>query len=224
MMKIEFKDLYFIDEEGHYCPKNKVGAKTFRQYAPIEKAFVKHGQQKVDKLNLKGEFDVNHYLKINKLLFGDLVSWAGHYREWDVSKAEDILDGRTVRYSDAQYIQVNLEEGINLLKGINFNQDNKMILADDIANAWTYIWQAHAFPEGNTRTTAAFMKGYLEKQGLAIDFEYLNSDPHKFRDAMAMYTTCKKDYMKPLVQMIYNAMIPANERKHVALKDNGMAL
>ena len=221
---MKYKDLYFIDKNGFHCPNNKLGIDNKKDYDRTERAFFELVANKVNKLNAKGEFDVDHYLKINKLLFGDLVSWAGHYREWDISKAEDILGGRTVKYVDAEYIKVNLEEGINLLKGINFNQDNKMILADDIANAWTYIWQAHAFPEGNTRTTAAFMKGYLEKQGLAIDFEYLNSDPHKFRDAMAMYTTCKKDYMKPLVQMIYNAMIPANERKHVALKDNRMEL
>lgn len=123
---------------------------------------------------------------IHGILFQDLYSHAGKFREYNISKEEPILNGRSVVYSDYRNIRSTLEydfaaERDKTYKGFDHEQIVKRITEFTSA-----LWQIHPFMEGNTRTTAVFIECYLNNMGFSIDNEMFKNHSLYFRNALVV--------------------------------------
>jgi len=123
---------------------------------------------------------------IHGILFQDIYSHAGKFRQYNISKDEPILNGRSVVYADYRNIQSTLnydfsEEKEKPYKGLNNNQ-----VLQRLSNFTSSIWQVHPFGEGNTRTTAVFMECYLNNIGFSVDNEMFRDHSLYFRNALVV--------------------------------------
>lgn len=133
-------------------------------------------------------FDYHTYCTYHKLLFSDLNisrKYTGNFRDYNITKAENILNGATVNYTSYFLIKDTLEYDFN--DESNYDYTNKSI--DDIIKhlaAFTAnIWQVHPFVEGNTRTTAIFILKYLHSLNFKrINIEIFKDNSKYFRNAL----------------------------------------
>ena len=94
---------------------------------------------------------------IHKYLFKDIYDFAGKYRNYNITKKEDILNGDTVKYVNYQEIESYYEYDFKEEKEFDYSKlKNNDELIEHIVKFTSSIWQVHAFGEGNTRTTAVF--------------------------------------------------------------------
>ena len=117
-------------------------------------------------------FSPTEYLNIHRRLFGGLYKFAGKIRDYNITKGEWVLDGDTVLYAGADNLRATLEYDFEQEKKFDYKGLNTQQIIEHIAHFISYLWQAHIFGEGNTRTTAVFLIKYLRKLG----FESVNND------------------------------------------------
>jgi len=159
--------------------------------------------------NVKGQFDYQHLKNIHKHIFKDIYEFAGKPRTIGISKAEPILNGKTVEYPhpndpfppnnlDARnkYAFDELKKD-NHLKGL----DSKTF-TQKLTNHATEIWENHSFREGNTRTVVAFMVQLAKNAKHPIKGN-LYEDLRSVRDAFVLAVNGNK---KPLKEIITKAM------------------
>ena len=106
---------------------------------------------------------------IHKYLFKDIYDFAGNYRECNITKKEDILNGDTVKYVNYQDLESYLEYDFKEEKEFDYSKLNKDKLIKHIVKFTSSIWQVHPFREGNTRITAVFMEKYLNSMGFDVN-------------------------------------------------------
>ena len=111
---------------------------------------------------------------IHKFLFKDVYDFAGNYRNYNITKKEDILNGDTVKY-------VNYQDIENYFDYSKLNNDE---LIKHIAKFTSSIWQVHPFGEGNTRTTAVFIEKYLNSMGFNVNNDMFKDKSLYFRNAL----------------------------------------
>lgn len=135
-------------------------------------------------------------LSIHKRLFSDVFYKvkAGHFRDYNISKKEWVLDGESVFYANADMIRQTLDYDFAQEKSFDYSplsaDDKVKHLARFIAN----IWQIHPFGEGNTRTTAVFAIKYLNSLGFKVNNEPFEKNSWYFRNSLvrANYTDMTK--------------------------------
>lgn len=112
---------------------------------------------------------IDFYKYVHYFLFKDVYKFAGKFREVNISKDEEILNGDTVVYCDYNRIKDYLIHDFSEERKEDYNKlcaSDKII---SISNFTSCIWQVHSFMEGNTRTTAIFMIKYLKELGYNIN-------------------------------------------------------
>jgi len=117
-------------------------------------------------------FSPAEYLSIHRRLFNGLYKFAGKIRDYNITKAEWVLDGETVLYAGADNLRATLEYDFEQEKKFDYKGLNTQQIIEHIAHFISYLWQIHIFGEGNTRTTAVFLIKYLQKLG----FDDVNND------------------------------------------------
>ena len=120
--------------------------------------------------------------------------YIGEFRDYNISKEEPILNGKSVQYADYSMINETLK--------YDFNEEAEqkyvgMSDEDRIKRLCTFtsnIWQVHPFGEGNTRTTAVFIQKYLNSKGFNINNELFKDNSLYFRNALvrANYSSIKE--------------------------------
>lgn len=123
---------------------------------------------------------------IHGIMFRDLYSHAGRFREYNISKEEPILNRRSVVYSDYRNIRSTLEYDFANEKEKSYRGLDKDQMIKRIADFTSAIWQVHPFMEGNTRTTAVFMECYLNTIGFRVNNEMFKSHSLYFRNALVV--------------------------------------
>ena len=121
---------------------------------------------------------------IHKHLFKDIYDFAGNYRTYNITKKEDILNGDTVKYVNYQDIESYFEYDFKEEKEFDYSKINKNELIKHIAKFTSSIWQVHAFGEGNTRTTAVFIKKSLNNMGFSVKNNMFKEKSLYFRNAL----------------------------------------
>lgn len=110
--------------------------------------------------------------------------YIGQFRDYNISKKEPILNGKSVQYADYSMIEETLkydfEEEVNQ-KYIGKTDKEKI---DRLCTFTAHIWQVHPFGEGNTRTTAVFIQKYLNSKGFDINNELFKDNSLYFRNAL----------------------------------------
>lgn len=123
---------------------------------------------------------------IHGILFKDLYSHAGKFREYNINKEEPVLNGRSVVYSDYRNIRSTLEYDFANEKEKSYKGLDKDQIIRRITDFTSAIWQVHPFMEGNTRTTAVFMECYLNVIGFQVNNEMFKNYSLYFRNALVV--------------------------------------
>ncbi|MCL2712559.1 MAG: Fic family protein [Methanomassiliicoccaceae archaeon] len=133
------------------------------------------------------------YVMIHKKLFSGIYKFAGKIRDYNISKAEWVLDGKTVYYTSASSIRATLDYDFGREMEFSYKGLTKKQMSERIVRFISGIWQIHPFGEGNTRTTAVFAIKYLRKLGFDVTNDMFAEHSWYFRNALvrANYTDLK---------------------------------
>ena len=117
-------------------------------------------------------------------LFAGIYSFAGKIRDYDISKAEWVLNGESVMYTEASQIAATLDYDFAQEKIFNYKGLTKAQIVEHIARFISGLWQIHAFGEGNTRTIAVFAIKYLRTMGFKVENDLFAQHSWYFRNAL----------------------------------------
>jgi fido (protein-threonine AMPylation protein) len=129
-------------------------------------------------------FSPAEYITIHKRLFTGIFMSAGKIRDYNISKAEWVLNGETVYYASAESIRATLDYDFTQEKAFAFKNLTKEQMVEHIAKFVSGLWQIHAFGEGNTRTTAVFAIKYLRTLGFIVTNDLFTNHSWYFRNAL----------------------------------------
>lgn len=143
---------------------------------------------RINKLLSKNAFTFSpaEYIAIHKHLFTGILDakTAGKLRNYDITKAEPILQGDTVHYGSALNLRETLDYDFAQEKKFSYKNLSKKQAAAHIAEFTSSLWQIHPFGEGNTRTTAVFLIKYLRLLGFKADNALFEENALYFRYAL----------------------------------------
>ena len=122
--------------------------------------------------------------QIHKFLFGDIYEWAGNYRIINIQKAERLLGGRSVWYSNDEDIGSDLTAAFQAIHDFNWATCNREDFVSALTRLFPPIWQVHPFREGNTRTVVMLMTLFVEAHGYYFDKDLLAASAGYVRDAL----------------------------------------
>ena len=129
-------------------------------------------------------FSPAQLISIHRRLFNGVYKFAGTIRDYNISKHEWVLKGKSVVYAGADTIKDTLNYDFDLEKNfnyINLNVDERIKhITDFVSN----MWQIHPFGEGNTRTTAVFTIKYLRSLGFDVNNTLFAEHSWYFRNAL----------------------------------------
>ncbi|MBQ7189980.1 MAG: Fic family protein [Kiritimatiellae bacterium] len=133
---------------------------------------------------------VPSYLAIHRKLFHGVFPRAGKIRDYNITKAEWVLDKDTVRYESADVIADTLEYEFSRQRNFSYKGLGVLETISHVARFLADVWQIHPFGEGNTRTTAVFAIKYLRSFGFPVTNELFAENACYFRNALvrANYT------------------------------------
>ena len=132
------------------------------------------------------------YLKsIHKYLFdgvfeGDIKNYAGTFRDYNITKKEDILNGKTVIYGNYKDLMEYLRYDFGEEENIDYTKLSSEGQVKRISKFTSAIWQVHPFVEGNTRTTAVFIEKYLRTKGYEVNNDLFKENSLFFRNALVI--------------------------------------
>lgn len=123
---------------------------------------------------------------IHKYLFQDILDpkIVGRFRDYNITKEEEILNGNTVNYANYFMIDDLFEYDFQIEKKYSYSLPltDRQIL--NLSQFTSKIWQVHPFGEGNTRTTAVFMELYLNSIGFEVNNDMFKEYSRYFRGAL----------------------------------------
>ena len=157
-------------------------------------------------------------LSIHKRLFTGVFFKvkAGHFRDYNISKREWVLDGESVLYANADMIRQTLDYDFSQEKAFDYSKLSREETIKHLTRFIANIWQIHPFGDalvpqgtnvnnfhsckrrgaayGNTRTTAVFTIKYLKSLGFEVNNEPFEKNSWYFRNALvrANYTNMNK--------------------------------
>ena len=121
---------------------------------------------------------------IHKAIFEGVFKHAGHFRDYDISKKEWVLQGDSVLYGRWQDLQIALKYDLEQERLFDYSSLNNEQIVEHLAKFVSGLWQIHPFREGNTRTTAIFTIKYLRSQGFNVNNELFEQHSWYFRNAL----------------------------------------
>ena len=100
------------------------------------------------------------------ILFKDLFDkqdnkYVGVFRDYNITKKEDILDGKSVVYSDFREIKNTLEYDMRTEREINYKLLIKHEIVDNISSFASRIWQS-SFYRGKYKNHCSFYRKIFE--------------------------------------------------------------
>lgn len=122
--------------------------------------------------------------RIHGFLFKGVLSNAGQYRTYNITKNQWILDGDTIGYGSADSLSELLTYDFSEEKKFDYSVVSSVESIRHITRFISDIWQIHAFGEGNTRTTAVFLIKYLRSFGFDVNNESFEKHSWFFRNAL----------------------------------------
>ncbi|MDD2435024.1 MAG: Fic family protein [Bacilli bacterium] len=112
---------------------------------------------------IKGNFDIDHYLKIHQYLFNDLYSFAGEIRTENMTKG-------VTPFCRPDYIHYYLTKTLEKLNQDIVKVKSEEELLDVLAYYYGEVNVIHPFREGNGRTQREFFREFVESKCQDYDF------------------------------------------------------
>ncbi|MDR2467267.1 MAG: Fic family protein [Prevotellaceae bacterium] len=129
-------------------------------------------------------FSPIEFIAIHRQLFTGIYKFTGKIRDYNITKSEWALNGKTVLYANAPEISATLDYDFQQEKQFNYQTVDLSQSIRHIVKFISEIWQIHAFGEGNTRTTAVFAIKYLRSFGFEINNTLFAEHSWYFRNAL----------------------------------------
>ncbi len=129
-------------------------------------------------------FTPAEYQRIHRKLFEGIFKFAGKYRDYNISKAEWVLNSASVLYNPYENLKETLDYDFAEERKFDYASASTDEAIKHIGSFIAGIWQIHPFGEGNTRTTAVFLIKYLRSFGYSISNELFASHSWYFRNAL----------------------------------------
>lgn len=121
---------------------------------------------------------------IHRRLFDGIYKLAGKIRDYNITKSEWVLGGKTVFYASADTISDTLDYDMGQEREFDYTGMNVDDAIRHLTRFCANLWQIHAFCEGNTRTTAVFMIKYLRMLGFNVVNDVFAENSWYFRNAL----------------------------------------
>jgi len=145
-----YKSRYFYSGTDTYI--NKFGIKDRELLMKVEADLTNQRLYELYCNPLKGDFSLEHLLKVHEYIFHDLYCFAGKIREENIQK-DDTL------FCDYLYISKNLSSKLNELKAENFlSSINFKEFIKRISYYYSELNIIHPFREGNGRAIREFIR------------------------------------------------------------------
>jgi len=138
----------------------------------------------IDNYITDNQFDYGRLKKIHKIIFENIYKWAGEERLINIVKGERVLGGDTVRYSDVNSIEKDINIVISKLNNIQWYSIGIEETAERFAKLIAKLWQIHPFREGNTRTIITFATQFSQAYGFNMNKNLLRENSGYVRDAL----------------------------------------
>ena len=129
-------------------------------------------------------FTPNEYISIHKKLFTGIYGHAGKLRDYNITKKEWVLNGKTVLYGSASELRATLDYDFSEEKKFSYKNLSLEEIIHHLAVFVSRLWQIHVFGEGNTRTTAVFFIKYLRTLGFDATNDIFAENAWYFRNAL----------------------------------------
>lgn len=190
----------YIDEKTRVL-KNKLGIDSQGVLEQFESDIV---PARIIALRKNG-FELNSVYdikKIHEFLFSPIFEWAGEFRSITIFKSEPILEGASVDYTPASYIEKemgDLEKEFLAIKWDSLSTEDKVSLASRIIQQ---LWQIHCFREGNTRSIGVFMYFLLKRIDLHVNSDFISKHSKYFRNSLVLascYSRSKPQYLQGII-------------------------
>ncbi|MBN6078464.1 Fic/DOC family protein [Aggregatibacter actinomycetemcomitans] len=125
------------------------------------------------KLNdLNKEISIQHLKDIHKTLFQEVYSWAGEFRQVNMSKGNSA-------FSDYRDIEKKLESVMQDFNNLSSVKNDKAAFSDRLCQIYLKLNDIHAFREGNGRTQNTFIKHVCEQYDYSLDLQKIMNDMRK---------------------------------------------
>jgi len=152
-----------------------------------------------EKLTHKTKFDVSYILKIHKLALKHLYSFAGKYRDVNMSKGG-------FPFAASRFLPETMKSfELEILSKLPNTYENKEGLIKDIAKVHGELLFIHPFREGNGRTARILANLMSRKQGYdSLKFELINEEVFK-NYVLGVQMSADKNYkkMEDLIRFIF---------------------
>ena len=129
-------------------------------------------------------FSPNQLIAIHRRLFDGIYKFTGTIRDYNISKKEWILKGKSVVYAGADTIKDTMKYDFDLEKSFDYSALSIDESIKHITGFIANMWQIHPFGEGNTRTTAVFAIKYLRSLGFNVTNTLFADNSWYFRNAL----------------------------------------
>lgn len=129
-------------------------------------------------------FDTATLQEIHRMIFGQIYDWAGEFRTIQMTKAEDVLGGDTVRYAYPKEIKKQLTVSMKELSKLKRNGENDHDVVFRLVRVMAQIWQTHPFREGNTRSVIVFAVLFANAMGFEVEHEVFRTNAAYVRNAL----------------------------------------
>ena len=129
-------------------------------------------------------FTPTQLISIHRRLFDGIYKLAGRIRDYNISKHEWVLGGKSVYYASYDTISATLDYDMGQERQFDYSEMNVDEAIRHLTRFCANLWQIHAFCEGNTRTTAVFMIKYLRSMGFNVVNDVFAENSWYFRNAL----------------------------------------
>ena len=129
-------------------------------------------------------FSPNQLISIHRRLFDGIYKFAGVIRDYNISKREWVLRGKSVVYAGYDTIKDTMNYDFDLEKSFDYSALSIDESIKHITGFIANMWQIHPFGEGNTRTTAVFAIKYLRSLGFNVTNTLFADNSWYFRNAL----------------------------------------
>lgn len=152
------------------------------------------------------DFTPSGLRQIHKFLFGDIYEWAGDYRIINIQKAERLLGGRSVWYSNDEDIERDLTAAFQAIHDFDWDACSREEFVAALTHLFPAIWQVHPFREGNTRTVVMLMTLFVEAHGYYFDKDLLAASAGYVRDSLVMASIDQNSEFEHLERILLDAV------------------
>ena len=152
------------------------------------------------------DFSPTGLCEIHRFLFGDIYDWAGQYRIMNIEKAERLLGGRSIWYSNDDNIARDLLAAFSAIKNFDWDKCSREEFVAGLTRLFPPIWQVHPFREGNTRAVVMLMTLFVEANGYFFDKDLLAASAGYVRDSFVMASIDQFSEFEHLERILLDAV------------------